>query len=65
MVTVSSLRRAGTRKPHPLSRTISTALVAVMCNWIVMVVALAYLTMVLGLTWLLGKVEKYLAKENR
>ena len=30
-----------------------------------MVVAVTYLILVLGLTWLLGKVEKYLAKENR
>ena len=30
-----------------------------------MVVALTYLIMVLGLTWLLGKVEKHLAKENK
>ena len=30
-----------------------------------MVIALTYLIMVLGLTWLLGKVEKYMAKENR
>lgn len=30
-----------------------------------MVVAVTYLTMVLGLTWLLGKVEKHLAKEKK
>jgi His/Glu/Gln/Arg/opine family amino acid ABC transporter permease subunit len=30
-----------------------------------MVVALIYLVLVLGLTWLLGKVEKYMAKEKK
>jgi ABC-type amino acid transport system permease subunit len=30
-----------------------------------MVVALTYLILVLGLTWLLGKVEKHLAKERK
>ena len=30
-----------------------------------MVIALTYLIMVLGLTWLLGKAEKYMAKEKR
>ena len=30
-----------------------------------MVVALIYLVLVLGLTWLLGKAEKHLAKERK
>ena len=32
---------------------------------ILVTVALIYLVLVLGLTWLLGKVEKYMAKEKK